>query len=365
MRVLFVTHENPTAVQGGLGTFVNSFVGALRKKAEVLVLYLRFNGEDQVPCGGLVDRVLDVRYSFPACTQEGKVLATALDLSWAVTPLIEEFQPDVIHCNDRQTYLPFRNFPRVVFSLHLSVPDLLGPALWDQEILTEAKIERLALQCSRATVVYSRFMASRVRATLGPGGNLFCLPLGADLVEGVRDPQKTGPRVFSFFGRLEDRQKGIEEYLQGIRLLGEDFIRTRNLEFRVYGRGRVGDWSGLPVTYCGFVEGEEKKRAYLETDVVVFPSRYEPFGLVGLEALSANALLMAPRGLGMDEYFSPGRNGVEIPSEARGIAEKIREVADNWEFYRRFRMGGRESVRGFTWERCVDSHLEVYQWARG
>ncbi len=366
MKVLFVTHENPQRIVGGLGTFVQSFVGCLKSWAEVRVLLIRYDATDEVAPGGLVDYVVDASYTFPACTQEAQVVDTAYCLSWKIDPILREFSPDVIHCNDRQTYLPFKHLRNVVFSLHLSVPDLMGPALWDQPMLTEAKIERTALQWAGATVVYSRFMAGRVRKMLGSGGNLCCLPLGTDQGFKPRENQPDNKKiVISFFGRLEDRQKGVREFVAAVGLLDAGFIENHGLEFRIYGRGEPWDWSPLPVKYCGFVEGEDRRKAFEEADIVVFPSRYEPFGLVGLEALAANALLLAPCGQGMDEYFSPGANGVAILPEAEDIAKKLESVVGNWPFYSRLRLSSAASVARYTWTNSVQAHLQVYRQVAG
>lgn len=364
MKILLVTHENPGNIVGGLGTFIRSYAAALRTRAEVRVLFIRYGAGEQVVPGSLVDYVVDAQYSFPAHSQEGKVVDTAFDLSWKIGPILAEFQPDIIHCNDRQTYLPFKCLQKVVFSLHLSVPDLLGPAAWDECLLTEAKIERLALERASATIVYSRFMAGRVRKTISKHGNLYCLPLGSDQDFRPRQLSKQSlggkPLVVSFFGRLEDRQKGIREYVEACARIPSVLIRETPLEFRVYGRGDPWDWSPSPAVYKGFVEGEERKSAFEESDIVVFPSRYEPFGLVGLEAIASGALLLATPGLGMDEYFRPGANGVAIRPQAGDIAEKLESVVRNWAFYSRLRVSARDTVKDFTWAQSVEAHMAVY-----
>ena len=51
------------------------------------------------------------------------------------------------------------------------------------------------------------------------------------------------------------------------------------------------DWYGLrdKVTFTGFMSGRPLWQLYRTADVVVFPSLYEPFGIVALEGMAAGA----------------------------------------------------------------------------
>ncbi|HBG36768.1 MAG TPA: hypothetical protein DDW88_06865 [Treponema sp.] len=75
------------------------------------------------------------------------------------------------------------------------------------------------------------------------------------------------------------------------------------------------------------------------------PSRYEPFGLTGLEAMASGCLLLATRGLGMDEYAIPGKNSLMIPNSLSGIADILYDVITHYDSYTDVRIQAKRDAR--------------------
>lgn len=65
---------------------------------------------------------------------------------WQVDYILKTFKPDIIHCNDRQTFMPFRFFNNVVYSSHLFFCDLLGLKNLNDSLYNELKVERCAFE---------------------------------------------------------------------------------------------------------------------------------------------------------------------------------------------------------------------------
>ena len=62
-------------------------------------------------------------------------------------------------------------------------------------------------------------------------------------------------------------------------------------------------------------------------DVVVLPSRYEPFGIVALEAAAAGAPLVASTAGGLAELVVDGVTGLSVaPGDVDGIVDAVRAV---------------------------------------
>ena len=364
MKILLVTAEHPGRLHGGLGHFIRVHTAGLRKSGhEVKLVFINLMHENVQEAQRLfpVDEVWDPFNTFPTGSQEGLILDSTSSLIWKAALLIKEFDPDVVHCNDRQTYLPFRYFPKVVYSKQLLITDLIGTQAMDSIWFEEMKIERLAVQQSAAVLIYSRFMVGRIHQTLAAKACPIVLPLGIDL-EQYHSDKKPGKLKVAFFGRLEDVQKGFFEFLRTMEYLGKVYLE-KYLEVSIYGRGEFPEnFDQSLYKFVGFLDGQDLKDAYAKTDVVIMPSRYEPFGFVGLEALASGCLLMATQGLGMDEYLVPGENFVPIEAHSFDISEKLKELVANPEKFKKIQQQSSNSIKIWSWERSIKAHEIVYKW---
>jgi glycosyltransferase involved in cell wall biosynthesis len=122
-------------------------------------------------------------------------------------------------------------------------------------------------------------------------------------------------------------QKGYLEFIKAVNFLGEDFKNQNDVEYFLYGRGEINSYVDLSLfNNPEFLEGEELYKAYSQMDIVVMPSRYEPFGLTGLEAMASGNLLLATSGLGMDSYMNPEKNCLAIPQDYKVISEVLKNA---------------------------------------
>jgi len=112
-----------------------------------------------------------------------------------------------------------------------------------------------------------------------------------------------------YFGRL-DYQKGFDILLNAIPLLRE------GLHVHVFGtavRGGVNVRADDPrVTYHGWVGPDETRRAMLEMDVIVVPSRWEGLALVPIEAMRAGKVLVVSSEGSLPEQVIHGYNGLML-----------------------------------------------------
>ena len=117
-----------------------------------------------------------------------------------------------------------------------------------------------------------------------------------------------------------------------------------------------------------FVSEEERIQHYAASDVCVFPSLYEPFGIVSLEAMAmSKPVVVGARGVvGFAEQVIPNGpekcgihvNGGDPIDIAWGINEALRdkEEAKVWGLN-----GRRRVLDVFTWDKAVQETLKVYQ----
>ncbi|MAB10857.1 glycosyltransferase [Hyphomonas sp.] len=79
-------------------------------------------------------------------------------------------------------------------------------------------------------------------------------------------------------------------------------------------------------------------------DVVAFPSRYEPFGTVTVDAWAASRPLVAADAVGPAAYVKDGENGVLIPkNDVDALANALSKVISDKDFAAKIVAGGRAS----------------------
>lgn len=360
MKVLFVTSEHPGRLYGGLGTFTREYTRVLRKLRDVKVVYFHL-GQTQPPDPDSdVDYVIVPKKVFTSHSIEGRILENAASLRWQVQKILDVFQPDVIHCNDRQTFMPFRFDDNVLYSSHLLFCDMLGLQGLDDVYFQELKIEKTAFNYSAITVVYSDFAAKRVIKNISASASPVVLPLAINKKDFYDDKEKDILNV-AYFGRFEDMQKGFTNFVKAVELLDKDFIKNYSVNFSLYGKGELPRWIDKSLfKEIEFLQGSDLYEAYAKTHIVVVPSRYEPFGLTGIEAMASGCLLLVVWGLGMDEYAVPGVNCLSIPDSPQGISEVIVDAVKNYNSYSGLRARAKADAESWTWNRCVAAHCRFY-----
>lgn len=97
-------------------------------------------------------------------------------------------------------------------------------------------------------------------------------------------------------------------------------------------------------------------------DVLVLPSRREPFGRILVEAMLAGKPVMATAEAGPLEIVVPGETGWLLPPQASAWVQAMREAVQRPHLRQRMGCQGRQrALRFFTLERMVEQWLALYQ----
>ncbi len=123
------------------------------------------------------------------------------------------------------------------------------------------------------------------------------------------------------------------------------------------------------VKFCfDFIPEEERIAHYAACDVAVFPSQYEPFGIVALEAMSMEKpVVVGAAGVsGMREIViccGEEQCGYHIdPNNPSDIAWGVVSALENPERRRWLGKNGRKRVQSeFTWSRIAEKTIELYE----
>jgi glycosyltransferase involved in cell wall biosynthesis len=123
------------------------------------------------------------------------------------------------------------------------------------------------------------------------------------------------------------------------------------------------------VKFCfDFIPEEERIRHYAACDIAVFPSFYEPFGIVALEAMSMEKpVVVGAAGVsGMREIViccGPEQCGYHIdPYNPSDIAWGVTNALASPEWQRKLGVNGRKRVLAeFTWSKIAAHTIELYE----
>jgi glycosyltransferase involved in cell wall biosynthesis len=169
--------------------------------------------------------------------------------------------------------------------------------------------------------------------------NFLRRPLAMVQREGVRSPA-----VIGSMGRLMS-DKGFDVLL---RALSE--LKAQGIDFQARIGGDGVDMAALRrqasdlniddvVEFPGWIANEQKAEFLATLDIFVCPSRYEPFGIVMLEAMEAGLPLVASETTGSAEIIEDGHTGIRVPNEDHlAMAAALKRLIDDPQEARRMAM---------------------------
>jgi glycosyltransferase involved in cell wall biosynthesis len=114
------------------------------------------------------------------------------------------------------------------------------------------------------------------------------------------------------------------------------------------------------IIYRGFVSDQERTALYRHARCLVYPSRYEGFGIPILEAMRLDCPVITSNCGAMQEV-SGGAALHADPRRPDSIAEALVALLEDDALRQRLVAAGQERVRAFTWAQCALNTLNVYQ----
>lgn len=173
-------------------------------------------------------------------------------------------------------------------------------------------------------------------------------------------------KIVIYVGRFV-REKGIHVLLNAASVV---LAEEPNTKFVIVGGGSRDrlegfvHWAGLQnkVLFTGFMANRSLHQLYRCADVAVFPSLYEPFGIVALEGMAAGASVVSSDAGGLKEVVLHDNTGTttfagDPTSLAWGILRVLRDpkTADN------MRVAAKKRLETeFSWDTLGDQTIEVY-----
>ena len=183
-----------------------------------------------------------------------------------------------------------------------------------------------------------------------------------------------GVVTVAYLGSLM-RAKGVIDLLQAARLVVSDHP---NVRFRLAGEWwaqepdtkeealRLVAEQGLHghIEFVGKVLGEEKERFLLESDMLVFPTWIDSFGMVNIEAMAAGCPVISTKGVGaIEEVVLQGETGILVEKQNPGqLAEAINRLVEDPGLRTMMGMAGRKRFEEhYRLEKNIERMIAVFQ----
>jgi glycosyltransferase involved in cell wall biosynthesis len=121
------------------------------------------------------------------------------------------------------------------------------------------------------------------------------------------------------------------------------------------------------IRFLGWLSASELHRQYRAADVLVVPSRYEPFGMVVLEGMAHGLPIVAAAVDGPAEILADGRTGLLFaPGDVSGLAETLARLLADRALSARLGVAAHEEVRvRWGWNEMLPPMLAAYRHALG
>jgi glycogen(starch) synthase len=117
------------------------------------------------------------------------------------------------------------------------------------------------------------------------------------------------------------------------------------------------------VLFTGFIPDDDRDRLYKVADCAVFPSLYEPFGIVALEAMAARAPVVVSLVGGLQEVVKHGETGITVyPDNPESLAWGINHTLarPDWAAQRAAH-AHKLVLEEYNWTRIAQRTAKVYQ----
>lgn len=174
-------------------------------------------------------------------------------------------------------------------------------------------------------------------------------------------------REILFIGRLVI-EKGVQILMEAFSRLLNDYPNTK---LTIAGSGpympnlqQQAEDLGITtsVNFTGFVSEDVRNELLTRSQVAVFPSLYEPFGIVALEAMAAGVPVVASQTGGLAETIVDGETGLlASPGDAEALHQSLARLFADPELAKKLTQNAREKIeRDYSWEAVARQTREVY-----
>jgi teichuronic acid biosynthesis glycosyltransferase TuaC len=284
-----------------------------------------------------------------------------------------------------------RDFPFDLIHGHFSYPDgfvaaRLGRRYKVPVIITEhapwkpwmekyprvLRLTRWAFNECAFHVSVSTSVRDEVKSFMGDSDKQRVIPCGVDGSVFTLDEEQSQSKNRILFAGAIRPVKGVDVLLRAVRLLvgrgrcetlaiiGESYYQSYQNEYARIRQMAIDLGLRDRVQFLGGKTQTELARYMQQSDVLVFPSRKESFGMVLVESLACGTPVVATRSGGPEDIVNEKVGVLVPPEDPEALADAIQRVLQRPEDFNRADLRT-YALAKFSWNRISKQYLELYQ----
>ena len=384
MKILMLTWEYPPRVVGGISRVVYDLSHRLIKDGHEVTVVTYRDGE--VPYYE-DDKGVKVHRVDNYMIQPNNFIDWILQLNFNMVErasqiIAEQGKFDVIHAHDwlvanaAKTLKHSFDIP-IVATIHATEAGRnSGIREPNQKYINET--EWMLTYEANEVIVNSNYMKSEVQRLFGlPFEKINVVPNGVNLNKFTgmdrdysfrRKYAMDNEKIILFMGRLV-YEKGVQNLIAA---MPKVLASYHDAKLVIAGKGGMldelkaqADYLGISnkVYFAGYMNGKDVERMYKAADISVFPSTYEPFGIVALEGMLAERPIVVSDAGGLGEIVEHRVTGMKsYCGNPNSIADSILELLFNPELCDNIVKNAKIKVKeNYNWQKIAQDTHFTYQ----
>lgn len=384
MKILVLSWEYPPKVVGGLARAVADLSEALAAKGhDVRVITSDYPGSvsEEVREGVKVYRV-KAEHPQPLNFLDSVLYLNFHLIERAIQLLKEGWEWDLIHAHD---WLVGHSAKVLKQSLGSPMIATIHATEWGRNAGLHNDLQRHISDVewwltyeAYAVICCSYYMCSELQRIFQvPQDKLFVIPNGVkaekfvehapDLDNFRKGHAHPDEKIVFYVGRLV-HEKGVQVLLDAVPKI---LHRVPKTKFIIAGKGpsekelhhrAVEMGIAERIHFTGFIDDLSRNSLYKVASVAVFPSLYEPFGIVALEAMAAGTPVVVSDIGGFAEIIQHGRNGLTTyVGNSQSLADNIVTILEAPEFAKKLMKQASSDVNTkYQWSKIAEQTEVIY-----
>ncbi|OIJ22177.1 glycosyl transferase [Anaerobacillus alkalidiazotrophicus] len=229
---------------------------------------------------------------------------------------------------------------------------------------------------AQKVIVCSKYMEEEVVKVFNlPKNKIEIIPNGVDIKmisgEGSKWKQKYGSEndIFIFsVGRIV-KEKGFQTIIDAAPTI---IAKHPNVKFIIAGKGPLLEEyktkvinKGLQkvIYFIGFIDDHLRNDILNGCDICIFPSYYEPFGIVALEGMGAGKPTIVSDTGGLSEIVTHRENGLKIfPNNVQSLTTQVLSCIEDEKLAQKIAENGKKLVvRKYNWNSLAKRTVAIYE----
>ena len=386
MKILMLTWEYPPRIVGGIARVVHDLSKRLIKDGhEVTVITYRDGNVPEYENDKGVEVYRVDNYMIHPNNFIDWIMQLNFNMIAKATEVInKEGGFDVIHAHDwlvtyaAKTLKQSFNLPMVA-TIHATEAGR-NSGIHDDTQRYINDTEWLLTYEATEVIVNSNYMKGHVQGLFGlPFDKISVIPNGINLnnFTGIdrdydfrRRFAMDNEKIILYVGRLV-YEKGVQHLISAMPKILENYHDSKLV---IAGKGGMidelksqVDSMGLSnkVYFTGYLNQKEVQKMYKCADVAVFPSTYEPFGIVALEAMLAGIPTVVSDIGGLNEIVEHGVNGMKsYTGNPNSIADSVLSLLFDPQLAMNVTKNAKNKVKDeFNWQKIAQDTHYIYELA--